>query len=116
MFKTKRSIWTFLLSGLIVLLAAGAAFAGEANIKLPDLTQVKFFGGALGGTTILNFGLLICLIGLGFGFMQYSQTKNLPAHKAMLDVSQTIWETCKTYLLQHGKFLLALWILTPTST
>ena len=111
MFKDRRSIWTFLLSGLMILLAAGAAFAGEANIKLPDLTQVKFFGGALGGTTILNFGLLICLVGLGFGFMQYSQTKNLPAHKSMLDVSQTIWETCKTYLLQQGKFLLALWIL-----
>lgn len=111
MFKDRRSIWTFLLSGLIILLAAGAAFAGEANIKLPDLTQIKFFGGSLGGTTILNFGLLICLIGLGFGFMQYSQTKNLPAHKSMLDVSQTIWETCKTYLFQQGKFLLALWIL-----
>jgi K(+)-stimulated pyrophosphate-energized sodium pump len=95
----------------MILLAAGAAFAGEANIKLPDLTQITFFGGSLGGTTILNFGLLICLVGLGFGFMQYAQTKNLPAHKAMLDVSQTIWETCKTYLLQQGKFLLALWIL-----
>ncbi|MEE9910270.1 MAG: sodium-translocating pyrophosphatase [Deltaproteobacteria bacterium] len=111
MFKNRRSIWTFLLSSLMILLTAGAAFAGEANIKLPDLTQVAFFGGSLGGTTILNFGLLICLIGLGFGFMQYSQTKNLPAHKSMLDVSQTIWETCKTYLLQQGKFLLALWIL-----
>ena len=111
MLQNKRSIWTFLLSTLMFLLMAGAAFAGEANIKLPDLTQVTFFGGSLGGTTILNFGLLICLIGLGFGFMQYSQTKNLPAHKAMLDVSQTIWETCKTYLLQQGKFLLALWVL-----
>ena len=111
MLQNKRSIWTFLLSGIIFLLFAGTAFAGEANIKLPDLTQITFFGGSLGGTTILNFGLLICLIGLGFGFMQYSQTKNLPAHKSMLDVSQTIWETCKTYLLQQGKFLLALWIL-----
>ncbi|PKN10988.1 MAG: sodium-translocating pyrophosphatase [Deltaproteobacteria bacterium HGW-Deltaproteobacteria-5] len=111
MFRNRTSIWTFLLSTLMILLAAGAAFAGEANIKLPDLTQITFFGGSLGGTTILNFGLLICLVGLGFGFMQYAQTKNLPAHKAMLDVSQTIWETCKTYLLQQGKFLLALWIL-----
>ncbi|MEN6469282.1 MAG: sodium-translocating pyrophosphatase [Smithella sp.] len=111
MFREKRSIWTFLLSTLMLLLMAGTAFAGEANIQLPDLTKITFFGGALGGLTILNFGLLICLVGLGFGFMQYAQTKALPAHKSMLDVSQTIWETCKTYLLQQGKFLLALWIL-----
>ncbi|MFA5322456.1 MAG: sodium-translocating pyrophosphatase, partial [Smithella sp.] len=82
MFRNKRSIWTFLLSGLMVLLTAGAAFAGEANINLPDLTQIAFFGGSLAGTTILNFGLIICLIGLGFGLLQYVQTKNLPAHKS----------------------------------
>ena len=111
MFKDRRSIWTFLLSALMILLAAGAAFAGEADIKVPDLTQVSFLGGSLAGLTILNVGLLICVIGMGFGIMQYVQTKNLPAHKAMLDVSQTIWETCKTYLFQQGKFLIALWIL-----
>ncbi|PKN50902.1 MAG: sodium-translocating pyrophosphatase [Deltaproteobacteria bacterium HGW-Deltaproteobacteria-13] len=111
MLQNKRSIWTFLLSSLMFLLMAGAAFAGEADIKLPDLTQVSFLGGALGGLTILNAGLIICLIGMAFGIMQYVQTKNLPAHKAMLDVSQTIWETCKTYLFQQGKFLIALWIL-----
>jgi len=111
MFRNRTSIWTFLLSGLMILLAVGAAFAGEANILLPDLKKITFFGGSLAGTTILNFGLLICLVGLGFGFMQYAQTKNLPAHKSMLDVSQTIWETCKTYLFQQGKFLFALWVL-----
>ena len=111
MFRNRTSIWTFLLSTLMILLAAGAAFAGEADIKVPDLTQVSFMGGALAGLTILNVGLLICVIGMGFGIMQYIQTKNLPAHKAMLDVSQTIWETCKTYLFQQGKFLIALWIL-----
>jgi K(+)-stimulated pyrophosphate-energized sodium pump len=93
------------------LLLAGTAFAGEANIKLPDLTQIVFLNGALGGMTILNVGLIICLVGMAFGILQYVQTKNLPAHKAMLDVSQTIWETCKTYLFQQGKFLIALWIL-----
>jgi len=111
MFTNKRSIWTFLLSGLMILLAAGAAFAGEADIKLPDLSQVSFMNGTLAGMTILNVGLVVCIIGLIFGIMQYVQTKNLPAHKAMLDVSQTIWETCKTYLFQQGKFLIALWIL-----
>ncbi|MGA3279827.1 MAG: sodium-translocating pyrophosphatase [Smithella sp.] len=111
MLQNKRSIWTFLLSFLMFLLMAGAAFAGEADIKLPDLTQVSFLGGSLAGLTILNFGLIICAVGMIFGIMQYVQTKNLPAHKAMLDVSQTIWETCKTYLFQQGKFLIALWIL-----
>ncbi|HOG90515.1 MAG TPA: sodium-translocating pyrophosphatase [Smithella sp.] len=111
MLQNKRSIWTFLLSSLMFLLMAGAAFAGEADINLPDLTQVSFMGGTLAGLTILNAGLIICIIGMAFGIMQYVQTKNLPAHKAMLDVSQTIWETCKTYLFQQGKFLIALWIL-----
>jgi len=89
------------------------AFAGEADIKLPDLTTVVFtiFGSPIGGLTLLNWGLVICAIGMAFGLLQYQQTKNLPAHKAMLDVSNTIWETCKTYLTQQGKFLIALWIL-----
>ena len=111
MLQNKRSIWTFLLSGLMMLLLAGTAFAGEADIKLPDLTSITFLGGTLSGITILNVGLVVCLIGMIFGVIQYVQTKNLPAHKAMLDVSQTIWETCKTYLFQQGKFLAGLWIL-----
>jgi len=60
---------------------------------------------------ILILGLVICVIGMIFGWMQYAQTKYLPAHQAMLDVSQTIWETCKTYVLQQGKFLAGLWVL-----
>ncbi|MBN1473421.1 MAG: sodium-translocating pyrophosphatase, partial [Syntrophaceae bacterium] len=111
MFQNKRSIWTFLLGSLIFLLSASSAFAGEANIKLPDLTQITFFGDAIKGLTILNIGLFICAIGMIFGVIQYVQTKNLPAHNSMLAVSQTIWETCKTYLFQQGKFLLGLWIL-----
>jgi len=111
MLRNKRSIWTFLLSGFMFMLLAGTAFAGEADIKVPDLTQITFLGGSLSGLTILNAGLIICLIGIIFGVIQYIQTKNLPAHQAMLDVSQTIWETCKTYLFQQGKFLVALWIL-----
>jgi len=111
MFKDRRSIWTFLLSALMLVLMAGTALASEADIKLPDLTQVSFLGGQLSGMMILNLGLIICVVGLIFGVLQYVQTKNLPAHKAMLDVSQTIWETCKTYLFQQGKFLIALWIL-----
>jgi K(+)-stimulated pyrophosphate-energized sodium pump len=112
MFIGKRGFWSLLCSLVISLyLMTPMAFAGEADIKLPDLTQVSFMGGALGGLTILNVGLLICLIGMIFGWLQYLQTKNLPSHQAMLDVSETIWETCKTYLFQQGKFLAGLWVL-----
>ena len=110
--KGKRSVFSLLLTVVVMLLLmAPMAFAGEADIKIPDLTTVSFMGGVLGGLTILNWGLVICVIGLGFGLMQYFQTKNMPAPKAMLDVSATIWETCKTYLWQQGKFLAGLWIL-----
>src|SRR4030043_395794 len=101
----------FLLFSMILL--ASPAFAGEADIVLPDLTQVSFnvFGGTLGGVTIMYFGLVICIIGLIFAILQARHTKNLPAHKAMLDVSNIIWETCKSYLFQQGKFLIILWTL-----
>jgi K(+)-stimulated pyrophosphate-energized sodium pump len=108
----KRGLW-FQLCSLIfsLLLMTPLALAGEADIKIPDLTRISFMGGSLGGLTILNFGLVICAIGMFFGWRQYNQTKNLPAHQAMLDVSNTIWETCKTYLFQQGKFLAGLWLL-----
>ncbi len=112
--KAKLSLWSSLLAvGVTLFSMTPVAFAGEADIKLPDLTNVMFniLGNPVGGLTILNWGLLVCVIGLIFGLIQYSQTKNLPAHSSMLSVSNTIWETCKTYLTQQGKFLLALWIL-----
>ncbi len=86
--------------------------AGEADLNLPLLDDVKFsaFGG-ISGYAILYFGLVICILGSLFGLWQYSQTRALPVHKAMSDVSNIIWETCKTYLWQQGKFLAALWIL-----
>jgi len=108
----KRGLWSLFYSlGIILFLMTPMAFAGEADIKIPDLTQISFIGGSLGGLTILNIGLLICAIGMIFGWFQYTQTKNLPSHQAMLDVSDTIWETCKTYLFQQGKFLAGLWVL-----
>ena len=112
MCKGKQSVFSILtVMAIMLFLMVPMAFAGEADIKLPDLSQVSFMGGALGGMLILNLGLVVCAIGIGFGWMQYSQTKQLPSHQAMLDVSATIWETCKTYVLQQGKFLAALWIL-----
>jgi K(+)-stimulated pyrophosphate-energized sodium pump len=83
---------------------------GEANLKLPNLNDVKFFGDSIGGKDLLFSGLVVCVIGLGFGLMVYSQLKNMPVHKTMLDVSELIYETCKTYLLTQGKFLIILWL------
>ena len=90
-----------------------AAFAGEADLKVPSLTSVEFdlFGATVSGISILYFGLLVCVGGCLFGLVQYKQTKALPAHASMLAVSNIIWETCKTYLFQQGKFLVWLWLL-----
>jgi K(+)-stimulated pyrophosphate-energized sodium pump len=91
---------------------ASAAFAGEADIVIPDLNGVTFSGlGGIHGTTLMYGGLLICLIGAVFGLLQYTQTKALPVHESMARVSNTIWETCKTYLFTQGKFLAILWVL-----
>ena len=88
------------------------AFAGEADIKIPDLTCVKFDGlGGVSGATLMYLGLGVCLIGAVFGLVQYFQTKALPVHESMANVSETIWETCKTYLFTQGKFLAILWVL-----
>ncbi len=91
--------------------AAPSLRASEADIKIPELDTVSFFGGALTGHMVLMIGLAVCVVGIVFGWMQYLQTKNLPVHASMGGVSNVIWETCKTYLMQQGKFLAALWIL-----
>ena len=82
---------------------------GEANLKLPDLSQVKFLGGT-DGHTLLLFGILFCLFGLAFGLTIYIRLKNLPVHRSMREISELIYETCKTYLTTQGKFLLLLWV------
>src|SRR5689334_19405763 len=76
---------------------------GEASLKLPDLSQATFVG--MTGRTMLQWGLLVCLLGLAFGLVIYSQLKNLPVHQSMRDISELIYETCKTYLITQGKFL-----------
>src|SRR5437764_5681520 len=80
---------------------------GEANLVLPDLGQATFFGG-VNGRSLLMFGLMISALGLVFGFVSYTRLRNLPVHKSMLEISELIYETCKTYLLTQGKFLLLL--------
>ena len=101
--------------GLIVaacLGATGGLHAGEADLKIPGLEQVRFDSlGGMSGLTLMYLGIVMCAIGATFGLVQYWQTKRLPVHKSMSDVSHMIWETCKTYLLQQGKFLAGLWLL-----
>ena len=101
------------IGALLLALAATAspALASEADIKIPDLRSVSFLNGALSGMSVLMIGLVVCALGVAYGWMQYLQTKRLPVHKSMAAVSQIIWETCKTYLFQQGKFLAVLWVL-----
>src|SRR5437899_956957 len=80
---------------------------GEANLKLPDLSQVNFLG--MDGHRLLLIWILFCVFGLGFGLVIYTRLKNLPVHRAMREISELIYETCKTYLITQGKFLLLLW-------
>jgi len=96
----------------LTLLGAASALAdeagGEAGLKLPDLSQVTFLG--VDGHKLLLFGIVICIFGLGFGLAIYSRLKNLPVHKSMREISELIYETCKTYLITQGKFLMILWV------
>jgi K(+)-stimulated pyrophosphate-energized sodium pump len=97
----------------LFLLNAGTAFAqpneaaGEANLRLPDLSSVRFLG--LTGHNLLLIGLLFCAFGLLFGMAIYMQLKNLPVHRSMREISELIYETCKTYVITQGKFLMVLW-------
>ena len=88
---------------------AGEAVGGEASLKLPDLSQVSFFNGAIDGHKLLLIGILFCLFGLGFGMAIFMRLKNLPVHRSMREISELIYETCKTYLVTQGKFILLLW-------
>jgi len=86
-----------ILSTLLFLLSSGIAFASEADLKIPELSANQ--------NSMLLAGLAVCALGLLFGIFQFLKVKKLRAHQSMLDVAQIIYETCKTYLNQQGKFL-----------
>jgi K(+)-stimulated pyrophosphate-energized sodium pump len=102
----------------LVLLSSLTALAeptgGEVALKLPNLGSVNFFerfiNGGINGHALLMIGIVFCVFGLLFGLAIYTQLKNLPVHKAMREISELIYETCKTYLQTQGKFLAILWI------
>ncbi|HJP55771.1 MAG TPA: sodium-translocating pyrophosphatase [Gemmatimonadales bacterium] len=102
---------------LLLALAPVGAFAqdaarhagGEADLILPDLGSVSFFGGT-SGRALLMGGLVVCALGLLFGLLTYTRLRNLPVHRSMREISELIYETCKTYLITQGKFLMILWV------
>jgi K(+)-stimulated pyrophosphate-energized sodium pump len=109
----RRRLLTLLFVLLGSALGAPAVLAqtregGEAALKLPDLSSVSFLG--VDGHTLLLVGLVFCFLGLMFGLAIYIQLKNLPVHRAMREISELIYETCKTYLTTQGKFIMILWV------
>ena len=97
------------LAALAVLLSGRAAFAGESDLILPDLSSQSF--GGIDGRTLLMGGMGVCALGFVFGLSIYMQLHKLPVHRAMLEISELIYETCKTYLLTQIKFILLLEVL-----
>jgi K(+)-stimulated pyrophosphate-energized sodium pump len=98
--KAAKAVWGSLLSLPAVLLWPAMAFAGEANLVLPQLDQYQH--------NLLVIGILVSILGMLFGLYQYKKVEKFDAHQSMLDVAHTIYETCKTYLIQQGKFLILL--------
>jgi K(+)-stimulated pyrophosphate-energized sodium pump len=116
-FFSRRMAMKLSAAVAIVTFGAAAAFAqpageagGEASLKLPKLDLVSFFNGAIDGHKLLLIGILFCLFGLGFGMAIFVRLKNLPVHRSMREISELIYETCKTYLITQGKFILLLWV------
>ena len=112
-----RRLITFIFTIFAITLGAQAILAspregGEAALKLPDLSEVTFLG--VDGHSLLLVGLLFCFLGLMFGLAIYIQLKNLPVHRAMREISELIYETCKTYLITQGKFIMVLWVFIAT--
>ena len=91
-----------LLLAMMLITMPVLTFGSEADLKIPDLSGSQ--------THLLLWGFLICFLGLGFGLYQFLKVKKLHAHQSMLDVSKVIFETCKTYLIQQGKFLIILFL------
>ena len=89
-----------LFTVVLLALLPGIILASEADLKIPSLDA--------GQNSLLYWGFLVCGLGIIFGLYQYIKVKKLPAHKSMLDVAGTIFATCKTYLIQQGKFLIIL--------
>jgi K(+)-stimulated pyrophosphate-energized sodium pump len=102
----RRAVPVLLLL-ILAVLSSTPVMAAEEELRLPDLHSASFMGG-VAGTTVLQIGLAVSLLGFVFGIAMYTHLRNLPVHESMLEISELIYETCKTYLLTQGKFLLIL--------
>ena len=105
----KIMIAATVLTATTALAQSSNEVGGEASLKLPDLSKVSFFNNAINGHNLLLIGIAFCIFGLLFGMTIYMRLKNLPVHTAMREISELIYETCKTYLFTQGKFILFLW-------
>ena len=102
-----RAFLPFLWMAMLALPLMAQGEGGEASLHLPNLDSATFLGG-IGGRSLLMFGLIFCALGMVFGLIIYMRLKNMAVHKSMLEVSELIYETCKTYLATQGKFLILL--------
>jgi len=97
------------LAPIALAAAARTALASELDLQIPPIeTTYTIFGSSVSGHTLLYAGFAVCVLGLVFGFWQYTRVKSLPVHESMREVSDIIYETCKTYLLQQGRLLVIL--------
>src|SRR4051795_4821711 len=120
--KARRLPYAVLGAALLSLLLSAPSFAqseegahrgGEASLVLPDLSSATFLG-SIPGDRLLMGGLLVCLAGLVFGLVIYTQIRKLAVHRTMAEISELIYETCKTYLVTQGKFILLLEVFIGT--
>ena len=105
--RAVRAFLPLLWMALLALPVLAQDEGGEASLRLPNLNSATFLGG-IGGHTLLLFGLVFCVLGMIFGLVIYVRLKNMAVHRSMLEVSELIYETCKTYLVTQGKFLILL--------
>ena len=103
----ERFRWLCALFGFVSLAWSSRAAASEANLVLPDLSSVPLLR-QIDGRALLIWGIAVCILGLLFGLWQFTTLKRLPVHRAMLEISELIYATCKTYLITQGKFILIL--------
>lgn len=100
-----------IISALLMTVLPFVAFGSEADLPIPDMRESFFSTLGMSGWHLLLWGIILVLLGFAFGIYQYARIRKIPAHKSMLEVSEIIYETCKTYLLQQGRFLLILFLI-----
>jgi K(+)-stimulated pyrophosphate-energized sodium pump len=102
-------LWSLAVAAVAAVITPVRSLASELDLAIPVLDSTyNMFGSVVSGQTLLYAGLGVCVLGMAFGLLMFNQVKAMPAHKSMLDVSNIIYETCKTYLLQQGRLLLVL--------